>query len=288
MADLTNIAVIREVLTRHGFTFSKALGQNFLVNPAVCPQMAELCGADENTGVLEIGPGVGVLTKELAMRAKKVVSVELDERLLPVLAQTMQAFDNVTIVNDDILQADLPALFRTHFDGMRVVVCANLPYYITSPVLLRLLESGLPIDAITVMVQKEVAQRLCAQPGSKQAGVLTVYADYYAQPELLFAVSKGSFYPMPQVDSAVVRLTMRPTPAVAVDDPQGFFRFVKAAFSQKRKTLVNAVSSTLSCPKEAVLAAVEACGLPPAVRAEALTTGQFGELYGALQAQAVL
>ena len=288
MADLTNIAVIREVLTRHGFTFSKALGQNFLVNPAVCPQMAELCGADENTGVLEIGPGVGVLTKELAMRAKKVVSVELDERLLPVLAQTMQAFDNVTIVNDDILQADLPALFRTHFDGMRVVVCANLPYYITSPVLLRLLESGLPIDAITVMVQKEVAQRLCAQPGSKQAGVLTVYADYYAQPELLFAVSKGSFYPMPQVDSAVVRLTMRPTPAVAVDDPQGFFRFVKAAFSQKRKTLVNAVSSTLSCPKETVLAAVEACGLPPAVRAEALTTAQFGELYSALRTQAVL
>lgn len=288
MADLTDLAVIKEVLTRHGFTFSKALGQNFLVNPAVCPQMAAACGADESTGVLEIGPGLGVLTKELAQKAKKVVSVELDTRLLPVLAETLQAFDNVTIVGDDILKADLPALFRQQFDGMRVVVCANLPYYITSPVLLRLLESGLPIDAITVMVQKEVAQRLCALPGTKNAGVLTVYADYYARAELLFSVSKGSFHPMPQVDSAVVRLTMRNRPAVAADDPQKFFRLVKAAFSQKRKTLVNAVSSTLHLPKETVAAAVAQCSLPPAVRAEALTTAQFGALYRALRAEEVL
>ncbi len=285
MADLTDFAVIKEVLTRHGFTFSKALGQNFLVNPAVCPQMADACGANGETGVLEIGPGLGVLTKELAQRAKKVVSVELDTRLLPVLSETLQAFCNVTIVNDDILKADLPALFRQHFGGMRVVVCANLPYYITSPVLLRLLESGLPIDAITVMVQKEVAQRLCAKPGSKNAGVLTVYADFYAQAELLFSVSKGSFHPMPQVDSAVVRLTMRPTPAAAVDDPQAFFRLVKAAFSQKRKTLVNAVSGTLHLPKETVADAVLQCDLPPAVRAEALTTAQFGALYDALREQ---
>ena len=285
MADLTDLAVIKEVLTRHGFTFSKALGQNFLVNPAVCPQMADACGANGETGVLEIGPGLGVLTKELAQRAKKVVSVELDTRLLPVLSETLQAFCNVTIVNDDILKADLPALFRQHFGGMRVVVCANLPYYITSPVLLRLLESGLPIDAITVMVQKEVAQRLCAKPGSKNAGVLTVYADFYAQAELLFSVSKGSFHPMPQVDSAVVRLTMRQTPAAAVDDPQAFFRLVKAAFSQKRKTLVNAVSGTLHLPKETVADAVLQCDLPPAVRAEALTTAQFGALYDALREQ---
>ncbi len=288
MADLTDLAVIKEVLTRHGFTFSKALGQNFLVNPAVCPQMADSCGANGETGVLEIGPGLGVLTKELAQRAKKVVSVELDTRLLPVLSETLQAFCNVTIVNDDILKADLPALFRQHFGGMRVVVCANLPYYITSPVLLRLLESGLPIDAITVMVQKEVAQRLCAKPGSKNAGVLTVYADFYAQAELLFSVSKGSFHPMPQVDSAVVRLTMRPTPAAAVDDPQAFFRLVKAAFSQKRKTLVNAVSGTLHLPKETVADAVLQCDLPPAVRAEALTTAQFGALYDALREQGAM
>lgn len=283
MATLTDLAVIREVLGRHGFSFSKALGQNFLVNPAVCPQMAALCGADDTTGVLEIGPGVGVLTKELAQRAKKVVSVELDERLLPVLAETLQAFDNVTVVHADILKVDLPALFAEHFSGMRVVVCANLPYYITSPVILRLLESKLPIDAVTVMVQKEVADRLCAKPGGKTAGALTVMADYYAEAEKLFDVSRGSFYPAPQVDSAVIRLTVRPALSVVADDTAAFFRLVKAAFSQKRKTLSNAVSSTLRCPKETVNDALAACGLPAAVRAEALTTAQFGALYAALR-----
>ena len=288
MAELTDLAVIREVLARHGFSFSKALGQNFLVNPAVCPEMAAQCGADGSCGGLEIGPGLGVLTKELAKRAKKVVSVELDKRLLPVLDETMQAFDNVTIVNADILEADLPALFAEHFSGLRVVVCANLPYYITSPVILRLLESGLPIAAITVMVQKEVAQRLCAKPGTKTAGALTVMADYYAEASRLFDVSKGSFYPAPQVDSAVIKLTMRPSPAVAVDSSERFFRLVKAAFSQKRKTLSNAVSSTLHLPKQTVLDALGDSGLPEAVRAEALTTAQFGDLYHALQARGVL
>ena len=160
MADLTDLAVIREVLTRHGFSFSKALGQNFLVNPAVCPEMADRCGADKETGVLEIGPGLGVLTKELALRAKKVVSVELDKRLLPVLDETMQAFDNVTVVNADILEADLSALFAEHFAGLRVVVCANLPYYITSPVLLRLLESDLP--------RGSWLENACVKPGSQE------------------------------------------------------------------------------------------------------------------------
>lgn len=283
MATLTDPAVIREVLGRHGFSFSKALGQNFLINPAVCPKMAALCGADEGTGVLEIGPGVGVLTKELAQRAKRVVSVELDDRLLPVLGETLQAYDNVTVVHGDILKIDLAALFAAYFPGMRVVVCANLPYYITSPVILRLLESGLPIDAITVMVQKEVADRLCAKPGSKTAGALTVMADYYAEAQLLFDVSRGSFYPAPQVDSAVIRLSVRPAPAAAPADTAAFFRLVKAAFSQKRKTLANAVSSTLHCPKQTVADALEACGLPAAVRAEALTTAQFGALFAALR-----
>ena len=287
MAALTDLAVIREVLSRHGFSFSKALGQNFLINPAVCPQMAALCGADEMTGVLEIGPGVGVLTKELAMRAKKVVSVELDDRLLPVLAETLQAFDNVTVVHADILKVDLDALFQEHFQGLRVVVCANLPYYITSPVILRLLESGLPIDAVTVMVQKEVADRLCAKPGTKTAGALTVMADYYAEAQKLFDVSRGSFYPAPQVDSAVIRLAVRPAPAAAPEDTAAFFRLVKAAFSQKRKTLSNAVSSTLHCPKETVSDALTACGLSPSVRAEALTTAQFGDLFNALRAAGV-
>lgn len=287
MATLTDPAVIREVLTRHGFSFSKALGQNFLINPAVCPRMAALCGADETTGVLEIGPGVGVLTKELAQRAKKVVSVELDARLLPVLEETLQAFDNVTVVHGDILKVDLAALFAEHFPGLRIAVCANLPYYITSPVILRLLESGLPIDAITVMVQKEVADRLCAKPGAKAAGALTVMADYYAEAETLFDVSRGSFYPAPQVDSAVIRLTVRPAPAGAAEDTAAFFRLVKAAFSQKRKTLVNAVSSALHCPKEAVADALLSCGLSPSVRAEALTTAQFCALLSALRERGV-
>ena len=287
MADLTDLAVIREVLWRHGFSCSKARGQNFLINPAVCPKMAALCGADEGVGVLEIGPGVGVLTKELAQRAKRVVSVELDDRLLPVLGETLQAYDNVTVVHDDILKTDLAALFAKYFSGLRAVVCANLPYYITSPVILRLLESGLPIDAITVMVQKEVADRLCAKPGGKTAGALTVMADYYAEAQKLFDVSRGSFYPAPQVDSAVIRLTMRPAPAAAAGDTAAFFRLVKAAFSQKRKTLSNAVSSTLHCPKKTVTEALEACGLPAAVRAEALTTAQFGDLFAALQTAGV-
>lgn len=287
MATLTDPAVIREVLERHGFSFSKALGQNFLINPAVCPKMAELCGADKTCGVLEVGPGVGVLTKELAQRAKKVVSVELDDRLLPVLKETLQAFDNVTVVHGDILKVDLAALFQEHFAGMRVAVCANLPYYITSPVILRLLESGLPIDAVTVMVQKEVADRLCARPGTKAAGALTVMADYYAEAEKLFEVSRGSFFPAPQVDSAVIRLSVRPAPAGSPRETAAFFRLVKAAFSQKRKTLCNAVSSALQCSKGTVSEALAACGLSPSVRAEALTTAQFGDLLSALRQRGV-
>ena len=288
MKRLSDIGTIRDILSRHGFTFSKALGQNFLVNPSVCPRMAEASGAGQGVGVLEIGPGIGVLTGELCQLADKVVAIELDKRLLPVLDETLAEFDNVKIVNGDVLELDLNRLIGEEFEGLQVVVCANLPYYITSPVLLRLLESDLPIAAITVMVQKEVAQRLCAKPGTKTAGALTVMADYYAEARRLFDVSKGSFYPAPQVDSAVIQLMMRPAPAVAVDSSERFFRLVKAAFSQKRKTLVNAVSSTLHLSKQTVLDALQGSGLPEAVRAEALTTAQFGELYHALQARGAL
>jgi len=187
MQNLTDINVVRDVLSRHGFTFSKALGQNFLINPSVCPQMAECCGAD-GQGVLEIGPGIGVLTAELAKRAQKVVSLELDKRLLPVLAETLADFDNVTIVNDDVLKVDLRALLEEHFAGMEVCVCANLPYYITSPVIMRLLEERLPFCSITVMVQKEAADRLCAPVGSREAGAVTVAVQYYARAEKLFSV----------------------------------------------------------------------------------------------------
>ena len=205
MQDLSNINTIKEILSAHGFTFSKSLGQNFLINPTVCPRMAEACGADENTGVIEIGAGIGVLTAELAKRAKKVVSLELDTRLIPVLAGTLEDFDNVEVLNADVLKTDLHELIASRFAGMRVVVCANLPYYITSPVIMYLLESRIPIDAVTVMVQKEAAARLCAPVGSRDAGAVTVAVNYYADAKKLFDVSAGSFMPAPKVDSSVIR-----------------------------------------------------------------------------------
>lgn len=281
MQNLTDISVVRDVLSRHGFTFSKALGQNFLINPSVCPQMAERCGAD-GQGVLEIGPGVGVLTAELAKRAQKVVSLELDKRLLPVLAETLADFDNVTIVNDDVLKVDLRALLEEHFAGMEVCVCANLPYYITSPVIMRLLEERLPFCSITVMVQKEAADRLCAPVGSREAGAVTVAVQYYARAEKLFSVSRGSFLPAPNVDSAVIRLQIRETPAVAVADERKFFRMVKAAFGQRRKTALNAISAGMALQKADVASALERAGLLANIRAEQLSMEELAALCEAL------
>lgn len=281
MQNLTDISVVRDVLSRHGFTFSKALGQNFLLNPSVCPQMAECCGAD-GQGVLEIGPGIGVLTAELAKRARKVVSLELDKRLLPVLAETLADFDNVTIVNDDVLKVDLRALLEEHFAGMEVCVCANLPYYITSPVIMRLLEERLPFCSITVMVQKEAADRLCAPVGSREAGAVTVAVQYYARAEKLFSVSRGSFLPAPNVDSAVIRLQIRETPAVAVTDERKFFRMVKAAFGQRRKTALNAISAGMALQKADVASALERAGLLANIRAEQLSMEELAALCEAL------
>ncbi len=281
MQNLTDISVVRDVLSRHGFTFSKALGQNFLINPSVCPQMAECCGAD-GQGVLEIGPGVGVLTAELAKRARKVVSLELDKRLLPVLAETLADFDNVTIVNDDVLKVDLRALLEEHFAGMEVCVCANLPYYITSPVIMRLLEERLPFCSITVMVQKEAADRLCAPVGSREAGAVTVAVQYYARAEKLFSVSRGSFLPAPNVDSAAIRLQIRETPAVAVVDERKFFRMVKAAFGQRRKTALNAISAGMALQKADVASALERAGLLANIRAEQLSMEELAALCDAL------
>ena len=281
MQSLTDISVVREVLSRHGFTFSKALGQNFLVNPSVCPQMAESCGAD-GQGVLEIGPGIGVLTAELARRARKVVALELDRRLLPVLSETLADFDNVEIVNEDVLKADLRAILKERFAGMEVSICANLPYYITSPVIMRLLEERLPFRSITVMVQKEAAERLCAPVGSREAGAVTVAVQYYAQAEKLFSVSRGSFLPAPNVDSAVIRLQIRQAPAVALTDEKKFFRMVKAAFGQRRKTALNAISAGMALPKGDVAAALEAAGLEGNVRAEKLSMQELAALCEAL------
>ena len=278
MSELSDINVIKDVLSRHGFSFSKALGQNFLVNPSVCPKMAQACGADENTGVIEIGAGIGVLTKELAKRAKKVVSVELDTRLLPVLDETLSEFDNVEIVNADIMKLDLQKLIEEKFSGMKVVVCANLPYYITSPVITMLLESKIPIESVTVMIQKEVADRLTAPVGSRDSGAVTVCVNYFSTPEKLFDVKRCSFMPMPKVDSAVIRLDIRKEPAVPVDDEKKFFRLVKAAFSMRRKTALNSISAGLGVPKPTVEQALLHAGLELTVRAENLTLDDFANL----------
>lgn len=278
MQNLSDISVIKKILSEHGFTFSKSLGQNFLINPTVCPRMADACGADCGTGVLEIGAGIGVLTAELAKRAKKVVSLELDTRLIPVLAETLGEFSNVEVLNADVLKLDLNKLIDDCFQGMHVAVCANLPYYITSPVIMALLESRIPVDAVTVMVQKEAAARLCAPVGSRDAGAVTVAVNYYAQAEKLFDVSAGSFMPAPKVDSSVIRLNIRKEPPVEVSDEKFFFRVIKAAFGQRRKTASNSLSAGLGIPKDKVSTAIAAAGFEPSVRAESLTMQELARL----------
>lgn len=271
MSSLSDIGTIRELMRRHGVSFSKGLGQNFLVNPSVCPRMAEMGGADADAGVLEIGPGIGVLTAELARRAKKVVAIELDDRLLPVLGETLAEFDNVTVIHGDALKLDLAAVIKEHFaDCGSVAVCANLPYYITSPILMALLESRLPIRSVTVMVQKEAADRICASVGSRESGALTVAIHYYSQPHMLFRVSAGSFLPPPKVNSAVIRLEILPQPPYDVGDEKTFFAMVKAGFSQRRKTLANSLTSGGFLSKEAAALALSEAGISPTARVEAL------------------
>lgn len=275
MKKLSDIGTIKDILSRHGFSFSKGLGQNFLINPTVCPRMAELSGADEEVGVIEIGPGIGVLTAELCSIAKKVVAVEIDKRLIPVLNETLEEFDNIKVINEDVLKLDLHRLIAEEFPEMRVVVCANLPYYITSPVIMKLLEERLPIDAITVMVQKEAAQRMCAQVGTRQSGAVTVAVKFYSDPEILFNVSAGSFMPAPKVDSAVIRLNVLDEPAVDVDDSSKFFRVVKASFGQRRKTLPNSLSNGLGLPKAEINKVLNDCGISLNTRAEQMSLQDF-------------
>lgn len=280
--ELSNIGTIKDILGRHGFTFSKSLGQNFLINPSVCPKMAEQSGAQKGVGVIEVGPGIGVLTCQLAERADRVVAIELDKRLLPVLDETLAEYDNIKIINDDILKIDLKELIETEFSGMEVVVCANLPYYITSPVIMKLLEDRLPINALTVMVQKEAAQRICAEVGSRQSGAVTVAVNYYAKPQILFGVSAGSFMPAPKVDSAVIRLDILKEPCVQVEDEELFFKVVKAAFSQRRKTLPNSLSAGLQISKLAVTNALNRANIPVNYRAEQLAMEQLAKISNAI------
>ena len=283
MIDLSDIGVLKGILYRHGFSLSKPLGQNFLIDPDVCPQMAKLSGAQKGVGVLEIGPGIGILTAELAKVAEKVVAVELDKRLLPILSETLAEFDNIEIINDDILKLDLKKLIEEKFGGMRVVVCANLPYYITSPVIMLLLESRLPVEAVTVMVQKEAAERLCAPVGSRQAGAVTVAVDYYSKASQLFEVTRDSFLPAPKVDSRVIRFDIRREPPISVKNEAGFFRMVKAAFGQRRKTAANGISAGTGIEKGQIAAAIERAGFDPNVRAESLKMEELARLFNEIE-----
>ena len=244
--------------------------------------MAELSGADENTGVIEVGPGIGVLTNELCKVAKKVVAIELDERLHAILWKTLADHDNVKVISGDVMKIDLHKLIEDEFQGMDVVVCANLPYYITSPVIMKLLEEKLPIKALTVMVQKEAADRLCAQMGTRECGAVTAAVRYYSEPKLLFKVSAGSFMPAPKVDSAVIRMDVDKKPLLDVKDEKLFFRVVRGAFSQRRKTVANSLSSMLSIDKQTVNSAIVKAGVNPQARPEAMTLEEFAALSNAL------
>lgn len=278
--SLTDITVIKSVMNRHGVTFKKSLGQNFLTDPTVCPRMAEKAveGLGERVGIIEIGAGVGVLTKELLENAEKVVCVELDERLFPILNETLAGYDNLTLVHGDILKIDLHSLIKENFEGMDVAVCANLPYYITSPVIMRLLEEELPIKKIIVMVQKEAGDRLTAKVGSRAAGAVTAAVNFYANAQKVFDVSRTSFVPSPKVDSSVICLDLTKREKYDVSDAHFFFKTVKASFGQRRKTVLNSLSNGLGLSKETVSLALKNAELSESVRAEALTMEELVRL----------
>ena len=274
--DLCDIGQIKALLARHGFRFSKSMGQNFLIADWVPREIAKASGAGPGSGVLEVGPGIGCLTRELAQRAGRVVSVELDKALPPILAETLADCPNAQVVSGDILKTDIPALVEERFPGLAPIACANLPYNVTTPVVTALLEAGC-FTSVTVMIQREVAKRICAAPGTADYGAFSVYCQYHTSPEYLFEVPPDCFIPAPKVTSAVVRMEPRPAPP-EVDDPAHFFRVVKAAFALRRKTLLNSLSAGLGGQREEIAQAIASCGLPPDVRGERLSIPQFAQL----------
>lgn len=297
--NLSSPSEIKALLQKNGFNFSKALGQNFLINPSVCPRMAEAAIPGPEYGVIEVGPGIGVLTVELAQRAQKVIAIELDERLYPILDETLADYPNAHVVPGDILEVDLHKLIAEEFtllddagdpvldeSGaprlMPLVICANLPYYITSPVIMKLLSEDLPIENLTVMVQKEAADRLCADVGTRAAGAVTVAIRYYAEAEQLFFVSKGSFLPAPKVDSEVIRLTLRKDVAgLSPEYADRFFKMVQAGFSQRRKTIMNSFSAALGMNKADLGELLDSVNVPRTARIEQLTMDQLLAVYKA-------
>lgn len=282
--DLCNPKEIKELLNRHGFRFSKNMGQNFLIQPWVPRQTAEASGAASGVGVLEIGPGIGPLTAQLAQLGEKVVSVELDRTLLPILEETLAGYDNVEIVPGDILKTDIGALCREKLPGLPVVACANLPYNITTPVITALLQAQC-FQGITVMIQREVAQRICAQPGTPEYGAFTLLCQYYADCQLLYDVPPSCFLPAPKVTSSVIRMQVRGKPPVEVGDPALFFQVVRAAFAQRRKTLLNGLFTLTgqTVDKDTLRGVLRACNLTETIRGERLSFANFAELTKKLQ-----
>ncbi len=278
MIDVCDINVMKPLLAQHGFQFSKAKGQNFLTQRWVPESIAEDSGVDSTTGVLEIGPGIGPLTQQLCLRAAKVCAVEVDHRLKPILERTVGEFDNLNIIWNDVLKLDIPALVKEQFGDLRPMACANLPYYITSPILSALLEAEC-FEAVTVMVQKEVAQRIAAQPGSADYSAFTIFCQYYAEPELLFDVPAHCFMPQPKVTSAVVTLRVRKERPWDVRDQDIFFRTVKASFAMRRKKLANGLASGFpELGKAGAAEVIAACGFDENVRGETLGIPEFAKL----------
>jgi len=278
---LTNIGTVKELMGRHGITFQKKFGQNFLINEALPQRIANECGAGKCDGVLEIGPGIGTMTAELCKVAGKVVAVEIDTSLIPVLDETLAEFDNVKVINSDIMKTDVVSLMKEEFDGKDVYVCANLPYYITTPILMLLLEGEYKFKKMTFMVQKEVADRLCAKAGDSDYGAVTASVNYYGHIEKLFNVGAGNFMPAPKVDSAIIQITPYTEPQVKVKDEKLFFRIIKAAFEQRRKTLTNALSGKVGVDKAGIQNALTECGFDINIRGERLSIEDFARLSDA-------
>lgn len=279
---LTDINDIKSLLVSHGFRFSKSMGQNFLTAAWVPEDIAEAAQLDENTGVLEVGPGIGCLTEQLALRAGKVVAVELDNALRPVLKQTLAGKDNVEIIFGDVLKQDIKGLVSEKMQGLRPVVCANLPYNVTSPLITAFLEAEC-FDSVTVMIQREVAKRICAKPATADYGAFTVLVNWYAEPEMLFDVPPSCFIPQPKVTSSVIRLKTRSEPPVEVKDKALFFRVVRAAFGMRRKTLTNALSANFNeLNKADIENLLTACGFDLKIRGEVLSIGDFAAISDAI------
>lgn len=283
MYDLSKISVVKQILSKYDFQFSKSLGQNFIVNPNVCPTMAENCAKNAESGILEIGPGIGVLTVELAKRFKKVVSVEIDKSLLSILQETTSDYSNIKIINNDILKTDLKKLLENEFsDCGEVHVCANLPYYITSDIIMYILENNPGFKSLTIMLQKEAADRICATLGTRQTGAITLAVNYYGKPKILFNVGRNSFIPAPNVDSCVIKISMDESASEKIKNKKMFFKVVKAAYGQRRKNILNSLSAGLGKTKGEIQQILSNINIDFKNRAEQLSFEDFAKISNAL------